>query len=373
MYDCKTPNNTWLANPEPFLSDIRTSFDEPSNSVDFLLAAMHFNEIEPTGNMDKIQLVNNALELNSGYTLADVLSQKSAQACMLTKSRCFAGEVNFTLPSENIQTNVSIEALKISIDSINFTPLTVDSSYTYTLSPTENQAIYLQMTIAGQVITTKLLLDVIRKKDFQQENNNTKNPHDDIFHTTLPPDIAGRKIDGDYFGDSTVYATVLLSCGSTFEDIQKPFIVLDGIDLTWDQNFSTDNKFFGVDLLFQDSSLFNAKFLGDYLIDNDYDIIFVDYSDHHISIKDNAAGVIDLIDSINVYKAANGSTHKNKMMGFSMGGVLGKWALLDMEENDKEHEVDKYFSFDSPMSGANISPALQGLIHQIADILTTEV
>lgn len=373
MYDCKSPNNDWLAAPDSLLTDIHRNYDEPSDVVDIVLAALHYNEIETAGNMDKIHMVNNSLAMVSGYSLTDVLAEKTAFASMLTKSRCFAGDVTFNLPTQNLQTNIPIDEINISMDGINFMPIAIGSSEGYTLTEGDNQIIYLQVSIGNDVITTTLLLDVINKKDFHQQNQTTKNPHGETFHTSLPDSILGRAIDGDYFGDSTIYATALLSCGSTLEGIQKPFIILDGIDLTWDQNISNDEDFFYNRLNFQRSGFFNSKSLRNYLIENEYDIIFVDYSDHHISIKDNAAAVIDLIEKINGYKEANGSTHHNKMMGFSMGGVVGKWALLDMEENNIDHDMDKYFTFDSPMSGGNISPALQGLIHQFSDILTTEV
>lgn len=373
MYDCKSPNNNWLSAPDPFLTNIYKNYEEPSSVVDIVIAAIGYNEIETDGNMDKIHKINNSLEMFNGYELSDVLIEKTAIANMLTKSTSFAGEVIFNLPIQNLQTNLSVDQVKISKDGTNFTPISIGGSHGYTLPEGNSQEIYIQVTIGNDIITSKLLLDVIDEKEFQNQNNSTKNPHNEIFHESLPEDIAGRSMVGEYFGDSTIFATALLSCGSSFSDIQKPFIILDGIDLTWDGNFSDDEGFFDDRLKYSDSKFLEGKYLRDYLIENNFDIVFVDYRDHHISIEENAIAVIDLIEKINAYKQNNGATSKNKMMGFSMGGVVGKWALLEMEENGMDHNVDKYFTFDSPMSGGNISPALQGLIHQLSDILTTEI
>jgi hypothetical protein len=49
-------------------------------------------------------------------------------------------------------------------------------------------------------------------------------------------------------------------------------------------------------------------------------------------------------------------------LGVSMGGIAGKYALLDMQANGPAHDTRLFITYDSPLRGANIPIATQCLI-----------
>lgn len=51
--------------------------------------------------------------------------------------------------------------------------------------------------------------------------------------------------------------------------------------------------------------------------------------------------------------------HATALMGLSLGGVVGKIALTELEAEGFDHDVNTYFSFDSPHWGAYTPPAIQ--------------
>lgn len=95
------------------------------------------------------------------------------------------------------------------------------------------------------------------------------------------------------------------------------------------------------------------------LYDSGYDVVYVDFEDGAGDVLLNGNAVRAAIEWINAQKALNGSTEKNLVMGASMGGLCGYWALGSMEADNVDHETEKYFTFDSPLRGANIPIGLQ--------------
>ena len=50
----------------------------------------------------------------------------------------------------------------------------------------------------------------------------------------------------------------------------------------------------------------------------------------------------------------------------SMGGLVGRYALRDMEINGETHETKLYISHDSPHQGTNLPLAYQALVRHLA-------
>jgi hypothetical protein len=144
--------------------------------------------------------------------------------------------------------------------------------------------------------------------------------------------------------------------------IRKPLIIIEGFDPlnkygssgVIDKNTSNP-----IGLLDKDYDL--NKPLKDLINEQNYDLFYINFVDSKISIIDNAAFVKQAIEWINAQKHLNGSNEKNIVIGASMGGLVGKWALREFELNNQDHEAELFISFDSPMRGANIPLALQAL------------
>jgi hypothetical protein len=126
-------------------------------------------------------------------------------------------------------------------------------------------------------------------------------------------------------------------------------------------------------------ALLDAKVLGsppinnltDFLYPAEYDLIYVDLNNGSDYIQRNAYVVEEVIKKVNELKALAGSTEQNVVLGVSMGGIAGKYALLDMQNSGLAHDTRLYITYDSPLSGANIPIATQCFMKFMVDNLGT--
>lgn len=81
-------------------------------------------------------------------------------------------------------------------------------------------------------------------------------------------------------------------------------------------------------------------------------------------IQRNAMILVELINQINAQKVG---TEQNVVIGPSMGGLISRYALRYMEQNDMEHDTRLYISFDSPHLGANVPIGFQHLFNYMAN------
>ncbi|MEQ9263286.1 MAG: hypothetical protein RLP14_09010, partial [Owenweeksia sp.] len=166
--------------------------------------------------------------------------------------------------------------------------------------------------------------------------------------------------------------------------IRKPFIIIEGFNspqldggdrgLTY-RNFFND---FFVDYL--------GSFPGPFAIveelqNEGYDLIYIDFDTPVGDLRENAYVVSAAIDWINEQKILNGSNEPNILLGLSMGGVIGRYALTEMESlSPGTHDVRYYISFDSPHLGANVPLGMQSMadhlylscVHTIAGSICIE-
>ncbi|MGV9774916.1 esterase/lipase family protein [Streptosporangium sp. NPDC003464] len=96
------------------------------------------------------------------------------------------------------------------------------------------------------------------------------------------------------------------------------------------------------------------------------DVIILGYDDRTASITDNADTAIDCI-----RRAVSERVGRAKLVvgGFSMGGLVTRYALAKMERDPAlpDHETSLYFSYDSPHHGAWFPIALQAFTHFATD------
>lgn len=96
------------------------------------------------------------------------------------------------------------------------------------------------------------------------------------------------------------------------------------------------------------------------------DVIILGYNDRAASITANAETAIDC-----VRRAIMERVGRAKLVvgGFSMGGLVTRYALAKMEQDPTvpDHETATYFSFDTPHQGAWFPVSLQAFIHFATD------
>ena len=157
---------------------------------------------------------------------------------------------------------------------------------------------------------------------------------------------------GDIFADGDYHIIHGLNNGN---NIIKPFFIVEG----WDPTNGNDFDYY--------TELYNDLIAE--LTSNDYDVIILNYEFAGDYIQKNAFLLVELIQQINSMKTQNneGVFEQNTVMGYSMGGLVARYALAYMEANNIEHETQNFASHDSPQMGANVPLSIQFLINDLAN------
>ncbi|MDA9554938.1 hypothetical protein N9R54_01770 [Pelobium sp.] len=191
--------------------------------------------------------------------------------------------------------------------------------------------------------------------DYQQETYSPGGGNlSDYFH----PIQDGHVSMNTTTGIKNARLQIRLSDSNTSNTIQKPLIVVEGIDF-WritssentDVNDFLNNASFG--RLFQTGNLRDSlDLLG-------YDIIYIDFEDGADYLENNSALTQAAIQWVNSHKS---TSTQNVVMGLSMGAVVARHALRTMEINNVSHDTRLYVSMDGPHQGGNFPLSLQAMI-----------
>jgi surfactin synthase thioesterase subunit len=77
----------------------------------------------------------------------------------------------------------------------------------------------------------------------------------------------------------------------------------------------------------------------------EYDIIYVNWTNGTDDIKENAKVLKAVIDWVNTNKQGD---EPNVLLGQSMGGLIGRYTLAKMEKDGQHHDVRLFIAHDSP-------------------------
>jgi hypothetical protein len=157
--------------------------------------------------------------------------------------------------------------------------------------------------------------------------------------------------------------------------IKKPLIVVEGFDSGLTQNHpiygDTHLEVFlkSVENYSQSQELQN-------LITEDteesFDIIYVNWANGTDWLQRNAYALEAVIEWVNSKKLD--PSVPNVVLGQSMGGVIARYALRDMENNNLNHDTSLYISHDAPHQGAHVPPGfLYGVRHVLNELITTPI
>jgi len=177
--------------------------------------------------------------------------------------------------------------------------------------------------------------------------------------------------DSPYMGEAAS-ATVTIETADAGNVLDQPLIVVEGFD-AW-QIISPDepeSNFSFLDFI-RGSGVgeinipIGGQTLNDALEAAGYDLIFVDFDDGTTYIQRNAYLLQTVIDSVNTLKAGSANPQPNVILGMSMGGLVARYALRDMELNSQNHDTRLYVSHDAPHRGANVPVGVQAMIRHLA-------
>lgn len=158
--------------------------------------------------------------------------------------------------------------------------------------------------------------------------------------------------------------TIDLAASNTTGHIRKPLIVVEGFDPMNEFNYNYFVDFVSQDINFDFFSPITLNFDLDNI--NEYDLIFVNFTNGTDYIQRNAFLLQAIIEEVNTRKTTwDGVRQNNVIIGMSMGGLIARYALRDMELNSMNHETRLFISHDVPHWGANIPVGLQMAVQQL--------
>ncbi len=150
--------------------------------------------------------------------------------------------------------------------------------------------------------------------------------------------------------------------------VDNPVIVVDGFD-----PYEGTPDAIGINKIY---NYFNQSGLASNLQFQGYDVIplnFLKFTHNGKEINGgtdyierNAMTLVTLIEAINDCKVGNNPI---KVVGFSMGGLIARYALRYMEQNNIPHEADLFVSVDSPHKGAVVPIGIQEAVELLDDIV----
>lgn len=149
------------------------------------------------------------------------------------------------------------------------------------------------------------------------------------------------------FAEGDIY--IKYGVSNTTNEIRKPFIFIEGFDYI---NGQTPDHYL---------NLYNS--LISELHNSNYDIIFLDFEHSGDYLQRNAFLVVKLIERINQLKITN---EEIIIQGYSLGGVITRYALAYMEQQSLNHNVKLFISHDSPQKGANFPIGIQYSLNTLA-------
>ncbi len=79
--------------------------------------------------------------------------------------------------------------------------------------------------------------------------------------------------------------------------------------------------------------------------------------------RDKSRALAHILQKVRIIRSTEKTSAQEpvKIMGLSLGGVLSRLALVSMENSQRIHDVDLYFSVDAPHKGAHIPASIQYL------------
>jgi hypothetical protein len=347
-----------------------------------VLAGLHwryekFKEDAVSSNL--VQIYNNQIYDVQGRS-SSPYEIKDAFAVVPYNSRLFGASHYFTFPSALFYSNTGFSIQSIQVDFGNgngFQFISTGEMVPVSYSTNGEKIIHVRINYSNNTFKesrTKIEVYGIKGGMFLAR------------HTSADAEFRfprnGFKSPKAYLGE-VAGANVAVRYGNADNVIKKPLIIVEGFDpwhiitpairRTQDRsnNFDFDDLISdvtgGLDwpINFTHGNTTYTTLL-DAIEGEGFDLIFVDYNNGVDYIQRNAYLVANIIEWVNSVKQPdNGIVHKNVVMGFSMGGLVARYALRDMELDSIDHETRLYISFDSPHQGANVPVGFQAMVRHL--------
>ncbi len=362
-------------------SDVKTNYYSSYNSVKAKIDALdnvsvdgpitlsaaffRYNVIKPNAIEDNLIVydasnnkVSDAFNENGWINPYDT---KILFAFVAGAQKCESFSVQYTLPSDYFFTNSAFVNMEFDAgDGLGYRPCWKNTtiSVNYTTEGIKTLKFRIR-TLQGQYLESHTYIQ-IKLPDASIQGGS--------IYTTKD---YKETIDGVTLSARIVYDSSISS------QILKPFIVVEGFDPWMLQDIYQSNTNNGYNPYPQSNihTGYNDYEDYQYVFNNilhdeyGYDVIYVDWDNCTADIKKNAILLQKIIKDINLMKASTGSTEQNVILGLSMGGLIARYALRDMEIKNETHEVAAYISGDTPHLGVNVPIGYQILLNQLLSFI----
>ena len=252
-------------------------------------------------------------------------------------NECDAGSVTFRLNSENLFTNANIEQVEFDAGLGNgFAPLQNSAVFYY--PEARRYEIKLRIKVNGMWFHSHSYIDVLSNATVHQSATPPNDSY--VISTTFNGKKLSALVSNYYRGTS----------------LRNPFIVVEGFD-PWKLTNAMYGESADSHAQVQLGTTNHIDFLDDYwessTLSRLYDLVYIDWNDSIEDIKGNAQLFQLIIQEIN-NKRDSDDTSGIVLMGQSMGGLVARYALTSMENQEKTHNVTTFISHDTPHLGANV-------------------
>jgi len=328
-----------------------------SDTFDYQILLYAYHKLKPDAvSQNLISITNNQLVDISGPQDSPYKREFAIAAAPWRKKALTAGQVYAFSPT--VATN--IPAQFVTGYEINtgqgFTAVAPGSIYTFTASSGSEMDFEARVTLTnGKVLFSRSKMTVV-------PDIGPVSPIDPIGYCPAAEFTIDLGSTVPAWDDEIDQLFVRTSCCD--DVIRRPLLLIGGFETPMidpDFAFNIDNDFnFMLDRLEFSSPTGNQVIQE--LLNDGYDLLFLDFDDETLPLEQNAQVVKQAIREINDRKVTD---EPLVIAGLSMGGVVGKLALLEMERDGETHDARLFVSVDSPLRGANIPLGLQHAIHHL--------
>lgn len=369
--------NSSIVNSAGSSIDANTFVDNLADTTSVVLGAVAFqyNYIVSNALTDNLIVYQNGLVYNS--YINDILQYPFATdnvfAFTPNRSTVSGPYVRFRFSASNFVGNITPVSYEFDNGSGTYSPITLPFDSTIEYTTTGVKELRMRINFSNQTILES-------------------HSHIEILPHSITPAGAFTQPDTvkyfshNYLGEQ-VSAIVSIKYKTSGANLTNPFIYVEGFDDIFVGTLTNIIGLFGNSsgsINFNSNRYFNSLMLNisgegtgalsfQDLYDNSnisesfkqkYDILYVDWGNPLADIRANAYLLEDIISWINSKKDPIGSS-RNIVFGHSMGGLVARYALRDMEIHSTPHQTSYYVSHDSPHLGANVP---LGALYSIRDI-----
>lgn len=305
---------------------------------------------------------NNSVSRDSqGYLINDGSSVFEKQQLTIASAlrRNHKGlQTTFNVSSSHIfnTSNTTIESLEIDFnDGFGFRVVNLNENININYSEEGKKVIRFKITLqTGESILRDSVIDIMLSNEDIFERSGALIT---TFISSITPDLSvyGESISYPGTGEYELFL-------SPDNVLDKPIFLVDGFDPGDGRTISGIYEL----LNFNDGG--TTSNLGDLVRAEGFDIVILNFPTYTRSqdaavvdggadfIERNAMLLVDLINIINTDKVGD---EQNVVIGPSMGGLISRYALNYMENQNMTHDTRLWISFDSPHHGANVPIGFQ--------------